>query len=224
MNFKQLRSQIIRCELCPRLVKYRQNVPIRACNDGCSGWRKPVPGFGDEHAHLLIIGLAPSVEGANRTGRIFTGDATSQFLMKNLYLAGLANQPVSESISDGLELKGCYLTAVVKCVPPKHRPAPIELKRCAPFLQQELALLKNLRCVLVLGRIALTAYKEHLKDIGLDTSHVIFTHGAKFEWKEHPALFVSYHPSPQNTNTGVLTEQSFQKLLSKTMDCIKKLI
>lgn len=220
MNFKQLRSEIIHCRLCPRLVRYRQNVLIRACEDQHCSWRKPVPGFGDENAWICMIGLAPSVEGANRTGRIFTGDATSQFLIKNLYLAGLANQPTSESRSDGLKLNGCYLTAVVKCTPPKHRPAPIERKRCSAFLSQELALLKNLKCVVVLGQIALAVYKEFLKEAGLDVRHVKFAHGAKYEWKDHPDLFVSYHPSPQNTNTGTLTEQSFQKLLRQ----IKRLI
>jgi len=215
MSFTELRSQIIQCRLCPRLVQYRMNVPIRACEDQRCGWRKPVPGFGDEKARLLIIGLAPSVEGANRTGRIFTGDATSQFLIKNLYLAGLANQATSESVSDGLSLNDCYLTAVVKCIPPNHRPSPVERKQCNPFLKQELTLLKNLKYVLVLGQIALSAYKEHLKELGLVVRHIKFVHGAKYEWEDHLSLFVSYHPSPQNTNTGVLTDQSFQTLLGQ---------
>jgi uracil-DNA glycosylase family 4 len=131
MNFQELDSQIIHCRLCPRLVQYREKVHIRACEDQNCGWRKPVPGFGDEKARLLIIGLAPSIEGANRTGRIFTGDASSDFLIKNLYLAKMANQPTSESRNDGLKLKGCYLTAVVKCTPPNHRPSPVERKRCS---------------------------------------------------------------------------------------------
>lgn len=213
MNFEKLNSKIIQCRLCPRLVRYREKVFIRACEDQHCGWRKPVPGFGDEKAHLLIIGLAPSIEGANRTGRIFTGDFTSDFLIKNLYLANLANQPTSESRNDGLKLNGCYLTAVVKCTPPNHRPSPIERRRCTPYLRQEIQLLKNLKSVLVLGQIALTTYKEYLKEMGLDVRHLKFAHGAKYEIKDHPALFVSYHPSPQNTNTRLLTQNSFQNLL-----------
>jgi len=215
MTFQKLREEIINCRICPRLVRFRENVPIRACTTPHCGWRKPVPGFGDEKACLLIIGLAPSVEGANRTGRIFTGDASSDFLIKNLYLAKFANQPTSESSYDHLRLEGCYLTAAVKCVPPKHRPSPIERERCSHYLQKELSLLKNLKCVLVLGQIALSAYKEYLKDRGLDVRQVKFAHGARYEWKDEPSLFVSYHPSPQNTNTGVLTEKSFQKLLAE---------
>lgn len=213
MNFQELKSQIIACHRCPRLVKHRESVPIRcSCK---SPWRKPVPGFGDKKASLLIIGLAPSVEGANRTGRIFTGDASAKFLMENLYAAGLANQPNSESVNDGLKLMDCYLTAVVKCVPPHHKPLPGEIEHCHSYLEEEIRLLKNLKSVLVLGQIAMSVYKQHLKRSGLDVRKIRFAHGACYEWDDSRTLFISYHPSPQNTNTGVLTKQRFQTLLKK---------
>lgn len=215
MNFQKLNSSIIQCRLCPRLVQFRENVLIRSCANSHCGWRKPIPGFGDKNARLLILGLAPSIEGANRTGRIFTGDPSARFLIKNLYERQFANQLTSESIDDGLEIKDCYLTAVVKCVPPKHHPLPIERKRCSQYLQQEISLLKNLKCVLVLGQIALNAYKAYLSQQGLDIRRVRFKHGAHYQWENRPDLFISYHPSPQNTNTGVLTEKTFQNLLKK---------
>ena len=218
MSFKRLKSEIIQCRLCPRLVKYRERAPMRIHSE--HPWRKPVPGFGDENAQLLIVGLAPSLQGANRTGRIFTGDSSARFLIHNLYIAGLANQPSSESPDDSLQLIDCYLTAVVKCVPPKHHPLSIEIHRCSRYFIQELHFLKNLKAVLVLGKIALDAYKQHLKEQNLDVSQVKFRHGAEYEWGGQPTLFVSYHPSPQNTNTGKLTEQHFQRLLHQIIKCL----
>jgi uracil-DNA glycosylase len=215
MNWKELRSQIVRCSKCPRLAAHREKVPTRKCFASEKHWRKPIPGFGDASGRLLIIGLAPSSEGANRTGRIFTGDASAKFLIQNLYRAGFANQATSESIDDGLQLNGCYLTAAVKCVPPQHRPTPTEIERCSIYLHEELHLLKNCKAVLVLGRIALDAYKQYLRGRGLAVKHVRFIHGARYEWEGAPDLYVSYHPSPQNTNTGVLTARRFQSLLKK---------
>jgi len=212
-NLAALRSTVISCRLCPRLVQHRESVPARACYAAQCHWRKPVPGFGDPNAWLLILGLAPSPDGGNLTGRIFTGDASAKFLIRNLYEAGLANQPDSLHQDDGLKLQGCYLTATVKCVPPKHRPLPIEIKNCSRYWEQELQLLPHLRCVLTLGQIAFETYKRHLSLRGFDGRSLKFAHGKKYELKGAPLLYASYHPSPQNTNTGVLTDQSFQKLL-----------
>ena len=213
MSFKKLHDKIIQCHLCPRLVKHREKVRIRTIISEEIPWRKPVPGFGDEKAFLLIVGLAPSVEGANRTGRIFTGDESATFLMKNLYQAKFANQPFSHSSFDGLKLKGCYLTAAVKCVPPHHHPTQSEIKNCSPYLDEEIQLLKNLKAVLVLGQIAFSAYRNRLKHLGHDVRHLRFVHGARYPLDGYPDLFVSYHPSPQNTNTGVLTNEKFLSLL-----------
>ncbi len=214
-DFSNLNSQIVACRLCPRLVHHRESVPSRACFTKEIHWRKPVPGFGDPNAWLLILGLAPSPDGGNRTGRIFTGDASAKFLIRNLYEAGFANQPESLHQHDGLILKGCYLTAAVKCVPPKHRPKPDELKHCSRYLERELLLLPRLRCVLTLGQIAFQAYKQHL---GVKCRSLKFAHGAKYQLPGAPPLYASYHPSPQNTNTGVLTDQDFQKLLKMCLE------
>lgn len=209
----KLHSTIVECRLCPRLVKHRESVPPRKCFASERHWRKPVPGFGDPNAWLLILGLAPSSDGANRTGRIFTGDPSAKFLIRNLYEAGFANQPESLHQDDGLKLKGCYLTASVKCVPPKHKPLPIEINRCSRYLEKELQLLPKLRCVLALGQIAFQAYKAHLFSRGIVCRSLKFAHGARYEIEGAPLLYASYHPSPQNTNTGVLTDQSFRQLL-----------
>lgn len=219
-DFAKLDSTIVTCRLCPRLVQHRETVPSRKCYESECHWRKPVPGFGDPKAWLLILGLAPSSEGGNRTGRIFTGDASAKFLIRNLYEAGLANQPESLHLGDGLKLKGCYLTPVVKCVPPKHRPLPIEIKHCSSYLEQELQLLPHLKCVLTLGQIAFQAYKSHLTAHGVDCRSLNFAHGARYALNDAPLLYASYHPSPQNTNTGVLTDQSFQQLLKMVLQSL----
>ncbi len=215
---KSLNDAIIECRLCPRLVEHRESVPSRKCYASETHWRKPIPGFGDPEAWLLILGLAPSSDGANRTGRIFTGDPSAKFLIRNLHAAGFANQPDSLHRQDGLKLIGCYLTAAVKCVPPKHKPLPIEIERCSRYLEEELTLLPRLKSVLALGQIAFQAYKSHLLRRNIACRSFKFAHGACYECEGVPLLYASYHPSPQNTNTGVLTDQSFQCLLKKIQE------
>ena len=198
------------CGLCPRLVEWREEVGRvrrRAYQDQ-EYWSKPVPGFGDLEARLLIIGLAPGAHGANRTGRIFTGDRSGDFLYRALYEAGFANQPTSVSRDDGLKLRDAYITSPVRCVPPDNKPTLEEIHTCRPYLERELVILKRVKLVVVLGGIALQGYLSILQDQGKIQSRSAFKfgHGAQFATHEGgPAVLASYHPSQQNTSTGRLT-------------------
>jgi len=214
-SFEMLNERIINCRRCPRLVAFRENVTLRRAFCEEKGWRKPVPGFGDRKAWLLILGLAPSVEGGNRTGRIFTGDGSARFLIKMLYKAGLATQPFSEAMDDRLQLKGCYLTASVKCVPPQHRPLKEEFMNCSSYFESEIRLLQHVQSVLGLGKLAFDAYQSFLIKQGVLKKMKPFAHGYTVKCQGWPTLFGAYHPSPQNTNTGKLTEEMFLTLLKK---------
>lgn len=214
-SLHELRDQIIACRRCPRLVQFRENVPPIPKYKDQKYWRKPVPGFGDPHAWLLITGLAPAANGGNRTGRLFTGDGTGKFLMKALFEAGFANQPFSESSNDGLSLHGCYLTAAVKCVPPGNKPLQQEVLNCHSYYKNELALLKKLTAVLVLGKLAFDAYLLFAKNLGHSVKNFRFSHGSQYVIDGLPTLYASYHPTPRNVNTGTLTEDMFCQLLNK---------
>ena len=213
-ELKTLREEVVSCRLCPRLVEFRETVPPRAAFEDQTYWRKPVPGFGDPKAWLMITGLAPAADGGNRTGRVFTGDPTGRFLYKALYQMGFANQPTSESIDDGLVLNGCYLTAAVKCVPPDNKPLRQEFLNCSRYYHRELNLLTHVKCVLALGRLAFEAYVHDIKLKGAEVRPMKFSHGVHYEPPGFPAVYASYHPSPRNTNTGTLTEKMFLDLLS----------
>ena len=216
-GFEELSGRITSCEKCPRLREYALFVanhrPARFAN--MDFWAKPVPGFGDLNARVIIIGLAPARTGGGRTGRIFTGDATSTFLVKALHKAGFANQPISESRQDGLVYTDCYLTAAVKCAPPGDRPSRDEVINCSPYLDGEMALLRNLSSVLALGSLAFHAYLDHLGRTGVDVGGRKFSHGAVYRFEGHPTLYASYHPSPRNTNTGVLTTRMLSDVLER---------
>ena len=205
-----LNQQIIDCRLCPRLVEYREKIGVekrRAYRDW-EYWSRPLTGFGDRNAKLLIIGLAPAAHGGNRTGRIFTGDRSADFLIRALWETGFANQPVSTSKNDGLQLINAYMTLPVRCAPPDNKPTPQETHTCRPYLLRELALLKNIEIVVPLGAIAFGAYLSILKSEGLIGSRASFpfAHGALFSTHTGgPRVLVSYHPSQQNTSTGRLT-------------------
>ena len=199
-----LRRRTIRCKLCPRLVQYRESIQPKPMFRGQEYWRKPVPGFGDINGRVLIIGLAPASHGGERTGRIFTGDASSTFLVSALHETGFANQPVSESLADGRAYNDCYNTAAVKCPPPGHRPTGEEFSNCSRYLEAEIGLMKNLASVLVLGSSAFKAYAAHLNREGTRFRDA-FKHGGRYPFEGGPTLYASYHPSPRNTNTGVLT-------------------
>ena len=215
----RLRDTVIACRQCPRLVEYREEVARakrRAFRDW-TYWGRPVPGFGDAHGKLLIIGLAPAAHGANRTGRVFTGDRSGDFLYAQLYRAGFASQPTSVRADDGLELHNAYVTAVVRCAPPDNRPLPEELRNCAGYLAEELAILRP-RAVLTLGAVAFHGYLRLLVKQGLLASRAAyaFAHGAEFKLPGSlPHLFASYHPSQQNTQTGRLTPAMFAAVLRR---------
>ncbi len=214
-----LREVVVACRRCPRLVQYREEVARakRRAFREWTYWGRPVPGFGDAHAKLLIIGLAPAAHGANRTGRMFTGDRSGDFLYARLYDAGFANQPTSTNVTDGLKLRDAYISAAARCAPPDNRPLPEELRNCSGYLEEELAILHP-RAVLALGAIAFYTYLRLLVKQGLLASRVtyIFSHGAEFKLPgDLPHLFASYHPSQQNTQTGRLTPAMFDAVLRR---------
>lgn len=209
-TLEQLNLEIVRCRRCPRLVSYRERVAAekRRAFLGCHYWGKPVPGFGDPHAKLLILGLAPAAHGGNRTGRVFTGDRSGDFLYKALYETGFTNQPASTDRDDGLKLKNAYITATIRCAPPANKPLPSELENCLPYFERELELIRP-RAILALGSIAMRAYLGVLKRQGQIKGFAKYPlrHGASYDLPAGlPRLFVSYHPSQQNTFTGKLTE------------------
>lgn len=212
-SLRTLNQTIIQCRLCPRLVAYRESVPPRTSFKNEEYWRKPIPGFGDPHAWLLLLGLAPAAHGGNRTGRVFTGDESGRFLFQNLYEAGFANQPNSDHRDDGLELTGCYITAMVKCAPPQNKPLPQECRNCSQYLENELELLDHLKAVIALGKYAFDAFKGQAKQRGANVSGMNFAHGASYNLPGLPTLYGCYHPSPQNTYTGKFTSEMFQELL-----------
>lgn len=225
-TLRQLNEEIVACRKCPRLVKYREKIARerRRAFREWDYWGKPVPGFGDPNAGLLILGLAPAAHGANRTGRMFTGDRSGDFLYKALHSAGFASQPTSVRRDDGLRLENAYITATLRCAPPANKPLSSELAHCRPYLERELDILR-LRAVLALGAIAMRAYLALLRDRGelRNRSAFPFRHGASYELGEGlPQLFVSYHPSQQNTFTGKLTEAMLAGVLRDIRGFLEK--
>lgn len=216
-ELKILASEVVACRKCPRLVRYREKVARekRRAYREWEYWGKPVPGFGDSAAQLLILGLAPAAHGANRTGRMFTGDRSGDFLYTALHKAGFANQPNSRQRDDGLQLVGAYISATCRCAPPENKPLPREVVNCRGYLERELEILKP-RAILALGKIAWDAYLEVLKQRGLIASRALyqFAHGAEAEVAQGtPRLFGVYHPSQQNTQTGRVTPAMYAKVL-----------
>lgn len=218
-----LNQEVIACQLCPRLVEHRirmARVKRRAYMDW-NYWGKPVPGFGDPQAQLLILGLAPGAHGANRTGRMFTGDRSGDFLYSALHRAGFASQPTSVCANDGLQLTNAYISAPVRCAPPDNKPALDEFRTCRSYLEREIALLPNVKVVVVLGKLAFDTYLSILQCQGRITRRALFAFGHNKEHRtgpNQPVLICSYHPSQQNTLTGKLTESMLQSVfdLAKT--------
>ncbi|HEY7391419.1 MAG TPA: uracil-DNA glycosylase [Bryobacteraceae bacterium] len=208
----ELQTAIAGCHLCPRLREHCCAIAAtrrRAYRDW-EYWGKPVPSFGDPRARVLVLGLAPAAHGANRTGRMFTGDRSGDWLYRALYQTGFASQPTSVSREDGLTLRDVYITASARCAPPVNKPTPEELRKCRPYLERELDLLPNLRVVVALGRIAFEQYLQILKSRGIISSRApfVFAHNHRFRpAPDSPVLISSYHPSQQNTSTGKLTEK-----------------
>ena len=215
---KSLNLSLIACERCPRLVAYRQRVAREkrwAFRDE-DYWGKPVPSAGDPRARVLMVGLAPGAHGANRTGRMFTGDGSGDFLTPALYRAGFANQPTSTHVGDGLTLKDLYIVAVCHCAPPDNKPTPQEIANCRPYLVQHLQQLRNVRAILALGKIAFDGVLAALAETGIEipTPRPAFAHGAEYRVGAY-TLIASYHPSRQNTQTGRLTEAMFEAIFKR---------
>lgn len=209
----RLNREVVSCTRCPRLVEYRARIASekrRAYLDW-EYWGKPVPGFGDPDARVLVLGLAPGAHGSNRTGRPFTGDASGKFMYPILFEARFSNQPNATDRNDGLELNDLYITAAVRCAPPDNKPLPQELCNCAPYLEREIDGLEQVKVVVALGRIGFEAYLNYLKRCGLlqSKSGYEFRHGASYKMPDGKILLASYHPSNQNTQTGKLTRQMF---------------
>ena len=221
-----LNQEIVACRKCARLVSYREKVARekRRAYREWAYWGKPVPGFGDAHAQLLILGLAPAAHGANRTGRMFTGDRSGDFLYAALHKAGFASQSTSERNDDGLQLSNAYIAATCRCAPPDNKPLPEEISNCRSYLERELEILKP-KAILALGKIAWDAYLEILKLRGVIASRGLykFAHGAEAEVApDAPRLFGVYHPSQQNTQTGRVTPAMYASALRRIRRFLEK--
>ncbi len=231
-SIASLQDRIIDCALCPRLVEWRARVAREKVRrfETEEYWGSPVPSFGDPCARLLIIGLAPAAHGANRTGRMFTGDRSGLWLYRALHRAGFANQTESSHRGDGLELSDCFITAVIHCAPPENRPLPEEKRNCRPYLIEEIRLLGRLRVVVALGRIAfdaaIAAFKSEAgttrSNVGATEGKPRFAHGAEYDLRDDLTLIASFHPSQQNTFTGRLTEPMLDLIFSRAREIINK--
>jgi uracil-DNA glycosylase len=221
MSLLELNAKIIACRKCPRLVAWREEVARikRKAYQDHEYWGKPVPGFGDPKARVLVVGLAPGAHGSNRTGRQFTGDASGSFLFPALYRAGFASQPEAISRDDGLTLHDMYITASGRCAPPDNKPTLEELNNCQPFLEHEIRLLQP-KVIVCLGRIA---FERVLRIYSARNSAFKFGHGASYQLDDGPWIICSYHPSQQNTSTGKLTVAMFDEIWKKTKSLLESL-
>ena len=222
-----LNQAVVECRRCPRLVEWREQVARekRAAFRDQTYWGRPMQGFGDPAARVLILGLAPAAHGGNRTGRIFTGDRSGDFLFASLHRVGLANQPESIRRGDGLELHGAYIVAAVRCAPPANKPTPAERDACRPWMARELALLRpGLRVVVVLGGFAWAALWPVLREIGYDvpSRRAAFGHLAEVALADGLLVLGSYHPSQQNTFTGKLTEEMLDAVFTRAVEAAKR--
>ena len=216
-----LNREVVACTRCPRLVVYREHIAKekkRAYREW-EYWGKPVPGFGDVHARVLIMGLAPGAHGSNRTGRPFTGDSSGKFMYPVLHETGFASQAASTNRDDGMKLTDLYITAAVRCAPPDNKPLPQELAECSYFLDRELDGLKEVKVIVALGKIGFDAYLNYMKRrelIGSKKAY-IFKHGASYRMPGGKVLLASYHPSNQNTQTGKLTREMFVEIFKQAV-------
>lgn len=223
-KFLKLEREIIACKLCPRLVNWRIKTAEEKTKRyrSCEYWGKAVPGFGDINARVLIVGLAPAAHGGNRTGRMFTGDRSGDFLYRALKKYGFANQATSISNGDGLKLRDCYITASARCTPPSNILAKEELMNCRQYLLREIQMLMNVRVIIALGKIAFKTVVESFEELNLmeETKRMIFKHGKEYQMNKNYVLITSFHPSQRNTFTGKLTEKMFDNVFRETRNIL----
>jgi uracil-DNA glycosylase family 4 len=216
-------DDLINCRRCERLVAWREEVAItkrRAYRDW-DYWGKPIPGFGDLNGQVLVVGLAPGAHGSNRSGRMFTGDASGDFLYPALYRAGFASQPTSTDLNDGLTLRNLFITAICRCVPPQNKPTPAEIRNCLPYMQHEISQMENLKVVVALGAIAQNHVLKIYSELAQEKQQFPFSHGRLDIFPGNmPYLISSYHPSRQNTQTGRLTTEMFDQIWSQVNQLI----
>ncbi len=219
-SLARVNADVVQCRACPRLVEWREQVAEakRAAYVGDDYWGRPIPGFGDPGARLLVVGLAPAAHGGNRTGRIFTGDRSGDWVFRALHRAGFANQPTSEHRGDGLALSDAYVVAAVRCAPPANRPTPAERDTCAPYLAREWALLGELRVVVALGAFA----AQVVASLAGLRPRPRFGHGVEAAVGGGRTLLCSYHPSQQNTFTGKLTEEMFDAIFARAKQLVER--
>src|SRR3972149_1291060 len=214
ISLKELQDMVVRCRKCPRLVDYLKDISKhkpKRYRDWVY-WSKPLPSFGDPNTRVLIVGLAPAAQGGNRTGRMFTGDRSGEWLFNALHKFGFANQPNSLRRDDGFKLDDSYITATIRCAPPKNKPLPEEIENCRPYFLKELDLLRNVNVLVPLGQIAFVQTLKALRLRGLDIPSLKFGHGRVYPLPNGQTLITTYHPSQQNTQTGKLTKSMFHKI------------
>lgn len=223
LELEKLQRMVIRCRKCPRLVDYLREVSNRKPKRyrDWDYWAKPLPSFGDPEARLLIVGLAPAANGGNRTGRMFTGDRSGEWLFGTLYQFGFANQPNSSQRDDGFALSDCYITATIRCAPPQNKPLPMEIENCRPHFLKELDLLKKTKIIVPLGQIAFAQTLKSLRIQGLEIPPLAFGHGKVYPLPNGQMMITTYHPSQQNTQTGKLTKPMFYKIFEMVQKRIK---
>ena len=210
-ELRELQQKVVRCRKCSRLTTYLQEVERRRPRryHEWEYWSKPLPSFGDPNARLLIVGLAPAAQGGNRTGRMFAGDRSGEWLFRALHEFGFANQPNSSHRGDGLSLKNCYITATIRCAPPENKPLPEEIESCRPYFLREMGLLRNIKVIVPLGQIALKQTIKSMRQKGIEVPPLDFGHGRVYPLENGQTIITTYHPSQQNTQTGKLTRPMF---------------
>jgi uracil-DNA glycosylase len=213
-ELEELQQKVVRCRKCPRLTAYLREVEKRRPRRYREWhyWSKPLPSFGDANAGLLIVGLAPAAQGGNRTGRMFAGDRSGEWLFRALHEFGFANQANSTHLGDGLKLKNCYITATIRCVPPQNKPLPAEIENCRPYFLREMGLLRNVKVIVPLGQIALTQTIKSMRQKEIEVLPLDFGHGRVYPLENGQTIITTYHPSQQNTQTGKLTKPMFHKI------------
>jgi len=225
MALTKLNREILRCRQCERLVNFREKIAKEKRRQYINQeyWGKPITGYGDVKAKLLMIGLAPAAHGGNRTGRVFTGDRSADFLFKCLFKAGFSNQPISINTKDGLKLNNLYLTTALKCVPPGDKPTTTELKTCFRYFQKEIEYLNKINTIVALGKIAFDAcLKFYKQEFIIKNKDYVFKHGGKYLLPDNKILIGCYHPSPRNVNTGRIDQKKMVKLLIDVKSTIER--